>query len=132
LGLYVDGGPDASKGFIPRRLFLERLSKDRESTNIFLILSILAVSTRFTPSLIRRYGSASDAVDYFIFHASSWVHEAMYEPSLEHIQAFFLLSVAQWGNGDRMKSSVRTGYTFTPSEPITDHVQDSHGRRSQK
>lgn len=107
-------------GFIPQRLFLERLLRDRESICPFLVIGILSLSARFTPCLLRRYGGASNATNYFINRATSWVHEAMYKPSLENIQAFFTLAVAQWGNGDKEKSSVGRSIVLGVSErPLT-------------
>jgi hypothetical protein len=34
------------------------------------------------------------------------VVDEMYEPTLERTQAFFLLGIAEWGKGARMRSSV--------------------------
>jgi hypothetical protein len=93
-------------GFFSKRLFLERLSQDMEGIPLFLVLGVLSVSCRFTPCLIKRYGSSQAASDYFIRHASSLVLDALYDPSLDNIQGFFMLALAQWGDGDKTRSSV--------------------------
>jgi len=92
-----------------------------ESVSLFLILSILSVSCRFTPCLINRYGSCQAAADYFIKHASSLVSDAMYETTLENTQAFFLLALAQWGCGNKKRSSVRWRKAFDISGLLTAH-----------
>ncbi|EXJ84728.1 hypothetical protein A1O3_05399 [Capronia epimyces CBS 606.96] len=91
-------------GFIPKANFFERLShsQDRHSISVFLLLSILSISARFTPRLVQRYGRGSTApvTDVFLERAASMVPDQMYRPSLDAIQAFFLLSLAEWGRGD--------------------------------
>ena len=95
-------------GFISKWLFLEKLSQDVTSIPPFLIFSILSVSCRFTPCLIRRYGSSQAASEYFMHHASLLVPSCMYDPTLENVQAFLLLALSQWGHGDKVRSSVGT------------------------
>lgn len=94
-------------GFLPKALFLESLANDRRSMSVFLLLSMLSVSARFTPSLIRRYGANGRAGEHFMKCAAYMVQDEMYEPTLERTQAFFLLGIAEWGKGDRNRSSVR-------------------------
>ncbi len=53
-------------GFLPKRLFLDRLENDRESISVFLLLCILSVSARFTPSLVARYGGHEKAMKDFV------------------------------------------------------------------
>jgi hypothetical protein len=93
-------------GFIPKAVFLERLSQNPESVSVFLLLGILSISARFTPCLCQRYGNGLKATDLFISRAASLVSEEMYHPNLERTQAFFLLGIAEWGNGDKNRSSV--------------------------
>lgn len=93
-------------GFIPKALFLERLANDRQNVSVFFLFSILSLSARFTPCLLKRYGSGSQATEYFLGQAAKLVPDEMYEPTLERTQAFFLLGMAEWGNGDRNRSIV--------------------------
>jgi hypothetical protein len=95
-------------GFMPKAIFLERLAKDYESVSVFLLLSILSVSARFTPSLVQRYRGGAKATEYFITQAARLVPDEMYRPTLDRTQAFFLLAIAEWGNGDKDRCSVRT------------------------
>ncbi|KAF2491280.1 hypothetical protein BU16DRAFT_584600 [Lophium mytilinum] len=113
-------------GFIPKRLFLERLSKDRSSISLFFILSILSVSARFTPSLIRRYGDCSSAGDYFIHHASRLVGQVLYEPTLENVQALFLLALAQYAQGDRTRSSMNMGIAVRMAGILRLHREETY------
>ena len=95
-------------GFIPKALFLERLARGRRSVSGFLLLSVLSISARFTPSLIRRYGADGKAGEHFMKCAGQLVGDEMYEPTLDRAQAFFLLGVAEWGRGAKNRSSVST------------------------
>jgi hypothetical protein len=69
---------------------------------------MLSISARFTPSLIRRYGADGKAGEHFMRCAANMAQDEMYEPTLERTQAFFLLGIAEWGKGDRNRSSVRS------------------------
>ncbi|KAE8552445.1 hypothetical protein EYB25_006339 [Talaromyces marneffei] len=113
-------------GFFPKRLFLEKLSQDIDSVSLFVLLGILSNSCRFTPSLIKRYGSCQAAGDYFIGHATSLVLDALYEPSLENIQGFFLLALAQWGSGDKDKSSMNMGIAVRMAGILRLHREETY------
>ncbi|TVY35984.1 hypothetical protein LSUB1_G002953 [Lachnellula subtilissima] len=93
-------------GFLPKAIFLERLAVDRKSIGVFFLLSILSVSARFTKCLIDRYGDANKAIDYFIMKASELLPSEIYNPSLERTQAFFLLGVSEWTQGNRTRSAL--------------------------
>lgn len=105
-------------------MFLERLATDRASVSVFLLLAILSLSARFTPCLATRYGDPVRATEHFMRQAASLVPDEMYKPSLERTQGFvrapcpavhgppsdrpqFLLSITEWGHGDRDRSFVR-------------------------
>jgi hypothetical protein len=96
-------------GFLPKLLFLDRLEKDAASVNVFLLLCILSVSARFTPSLVSRYGGHAKATRTFVERAERLVPAEIYQPTLETIRAFILLGSAEWANGDRNRSLVRIG-----------------------
>ncbi|RDW80196.1 hypothetical protein BP6252_04834 [Coleophoma cylindrospora] len=113
-------------GFIPKALFLERLSEDRESVNVFLILSILSLSGRFTPSLVRRYGSQAKATEFFLSQAAHLVPYEMYQPSLERTQAFFLLGIAEWGNGDRNRSCIHMAIAIKMAGILCLHKEETY------
>ena len=69
-------------------MFLERLGKEPDSVPTFLLLAILSVSARFTPSLVRRYGDEAKATEVFLKRAETMVPDEMYKPTLERTQAF--------------------------------------------
>ena len=113
-------------GFIPKAVFLEGLVRQPSSVSKFLLATILSISARFTPSLIRRYGSAAGATDYFLEVSKSMVPEEMYQPSLERIQAFFLLAIARWGNGDRDRSNMDMGVAVRMAGLRKLHCEESY------
>jgi len=88
---------------------MESLSNNLPSISVFLLLSMLSISARFTPSLIKHYGTdgkPEKAGEHFMGCAAQLVPQQMFEPSLERTQGFFLLGIAEWGKGDRNRSSV--------------------------
>ncbi|CAK7216724.1 hypothetical protein SCUCBS95973_002903 [Sporothrix curviconia] len=113
-------------GFISKRLFLESLSRDVQSVPLFLILAILSVSCRFTPCLVRRYGSSQAASEYFMQQASLLVPGAMYEPAVENVQAFLLLALAQWGHGDKIRSSTHMGIAVRMAGMLRLHREETY------
>ena len=113
-------------GFIPKAIFLESLNRDPNSASKFLLSCILSISARFTPPLVRRYGSADKATNYFLEVSKGMVAAEMYRPSLERIQAFFLLAISQWGNGDRDRSSMDMGVAVRMAGLLKLHCEESY------
>lgn len=93
-------------GFIPKQRFPERLAQDHLSVSPFLLLTILSVSARFTPSLSQRFSSGVKAAETFMEHAQRLAITKIYDPSLETCQAFYLLSISQQGSGWKNPSYV--------------------------
>lgn len=117
--------------FIPKAIFLDRLENDPGSISTFLLLSILAVSARFTPSLVKRYGDRAKATKSFVDRAESLVTGAMYKTRLDNVQAFILLGVAEWANGDRSRSLVSLSWHPLWSF-LTQNPTDSFGHCNNK
>jgi hypothetical protein len=115
-------------GFLPKLLFLERLRKDPESMNVFLLLCMLGVSARFTPSLIRRYGGHAKATRVFIERAERLVPTEIYKTTLEVVQAFILLGTAGWANGDVDRSLVSIVKIWNQNLILRNWYLDSPGR----
>ncbi|KAI1614912.1 fungal-specific transcription factor domain-containing protein [Exophiala viscosa] len=113
-------------GFLPKTRFFERLRKKKEDVSVFLLLSILSISARFTPSLIRRYGNGQDATNAFLESAAGMVLDYMYQPSLETIQAFFLMSLAEWGKGDKDRSSTHMGIAVRMAGTLRLHREETY------
>lgn len=106
-------------GFLPKRQYRDRLRKDRQSINMFLLLSILSISARLSPLMAKRYGTGMKASEFFMSRASDLaIGEVYEEPTLERCQAFYLLSIAQQGSGYNHKSYVRQHTTDGPNDSL--------------
>ena len=94
-------------GFIPKERYPETLRNDHRSVNVFLLLSILSVSARLSPPLRARYGDGLTASRFFMDRAQRIAEKEVYaEPLLERCQAYYVLSMAQQGDGLRKDSHV--------------------------
>lgn len=115
-------------GFIPKAVFIEGLVKDQDLKrhSKFLLTCILSISARFTPPLVKRYGSGQHATKYFTNLASQMVPSEMYEPSLERTQGFFLLAIAEWGNGDKNRSSMHMGLAVRMASILKLHREETY------
>ncbi len=117
-------------GFIPKLLFPERLRTRPRSVSVFLLLGILSISSRLTPILVSRYGSAVRAAEAYMDRAEALTQSELYkEPTLERCQGFYLLSIAQQGSGMKHKSSVRRLLPLHSSPSLTGCL-DQHGHRN--
>ncbi|WVW83104.1 hypothetical protein I302_105122 [Kwoniella bestiolae CBS 10118] len=96
-------------GFLPRAFFLEQVEKDVSSVPVFLLLSILTLSARFTPSLIKRFGGGRKASSELRRRAMSLLGDEMVAASVERMQALFLLGVSEFGEGNGGRSWLLTG-----------------------
>lgn len=114
-------------GFIPKQAFAERLATDHRSISVFLLLSILSISSRFTPSLVEHFGDGMKAADTFMERASAVALSELYEtPSLERCQAFYLLSIAQQGSGLKNKSYINMGIAMRMAALMRLHREDTY------
>ncbi|GAA5908635.1 hypothetical protein JCM6882_003699 [Rhodosporidiobolus microsporus] len=113
-------------GFISESVFLEQLEQDPSSISTFLLLAILTISARFSPSLVKRFGSRRAATEAFATRATELVPEEMLKPSLENVQAFFLLGVSEWGGGYGQKSWMLMGIAVRMAGLLRLHREDSY------
>lgn len=113
-------------GFLPKTNFFEKLHKRKEDISVFLLLCILSISARFTPSLVARYGSGQNATNCFLRSAASMVPAHMYKPSLESMQAFFLMSLAEWGKGEKDRSSTHMGIAVRMAGTLRLHREETY------
>ncbi|TPX09842.1 uncharacterized protein E0L32_008864 [Thyridium curvatum] len=113
-------------GFTPKAIFIENLNRNPSSVSPFLISCILSISARFCPALVRRYGSAAGATDHFLAAARGWAATEMYRPSLERTQAFFLLAISEWGNGDKDRSSMDMGVAVRMASLLKLHREETY------
>ncbi|KAJ5909972.1 hypothetical protein N7504_004615 [Penicillium tannophilum] len=125
-GVYIFTTSFFQLGFLPKTLLFERLRKDPDSVSSFLLFSILTISARFTPCLVTRYGDGLSATDFFLSRAAALVPEQMYGPTLEATQGFFLLSIAEWGKGDKNRSSMHMGIAVTMAGILRLHREETY------
>lgn len=89
---------------------MHQLQTTPESLSVFLLLSMLSISARFTPTLVQRYETPSKAAQVFAKRAQTLVgEEILGAPTLDRAQAFFLCSIWNWGSGYRDRSWVFLG-----------------------
>jgi len=114
-------------GFIPKQQFPERLRTNHRSVSPFFLLGILSISARLTPSLVERHGSAVQAAETYMDHASTVALTELYqEPSLERCQAFYLLSIAQQGSGMRHRSSINMAIAMRMATLMQLHREETY------
>lgn len=94
-------------GFIHKKLFPQMIEDSPESMSVFLLLSMLCISARFSSSLTAPYGGGLSAAKEYLQKAQRLAVDELYlEPTLERCQAFYLLSVAEQGSGKSNTSYV--------------------------
>ncbi|CAK7226699.1 hypothetical protein SBRCBS47491_006318 [Sporothrix bragantina] len=114
-------------GFIPRHTFIHQLREQPRSISLFLLLSLLSVSGRMTPSLVKAYGGADSTAELFMDRASTIALTELYqEPTLPRCQAFYLLSLAQQGSGYRNRSYVNLGIALRMAILMKLHREESY------
>ncbi|KAH8646815.1 fungal-specific transcription factor domain-containing protein, partial [Xylariales sp. PMI_506] len=113
-------------GFIHKALFFEQLRNDRNSVSPFLLFSILSVSARFTPCLVKRYQGGPNATQVFLERATCLIQEQMFHPTLDSIQGFFLMSIAEWGNGEKHKSLIYMGIAVRLAGILRLHREETY------
>jgi hypothetical protein len=50
----------------------------------------------------------------------------MYQPSLQRIQSFFLLGIAEWGSGDRNRSCIHTAIAIKMAGLLCLHQEETY------
>lgn len=113
-------------GFLPKAIFIQAITRSLNSVSPFLLSSILSISARFTPSLVRRYGGSERATENFLQIARAMAPAEMYRPSLERTQGFFLLAISEWGNGDKERSSMDMGVAVRMASILKLHREETY------
>lgn len=114
-------------GFIPKQAFIDRLRTDHRSMSVFLLLGILSISARFTPTLVERHGDGMKAAETFMDRASAVALAELYQtPSLDRCQAFYLLSIAQQGNGYNQRSYINMGIAMRMAALMRLHREETY------
>ncbi|WWC91513.1 uncharacterized protein L201_006459 [Kwoniella dendrophila CBS 6074] len=96
-------------GFLHKALFVERYTSQPETVSKFLLYAICSIAAPFTPTLVTRYGGKRRATDFFLAKADKMLGQEMIHPSLERAQAFLLLGVTEWGQGNGPKAWMLIG-----------------------
>ncbi|KAI1760943.1 hypothetical protein GGR53DRAFT_525584 [Hypoxylon sp. FL1150] len=135
-------------GFIPKKRFPRQVQDNPSSMSVFLLLSILAISSRFNKAMIEAYGDGLKAATEFMHKAQCLaIHELYQQPTLERCQAFYLLSIAEQGSGKSNTSYISAGIAFrmaalmrlhreeayspiTPQSPVELRVRGESARRT--
>ncbi len=114
-------------GFVPKALFLEQMETDPASVSVFLLLSMLSISARFTPELCGRFrGDGKAAAEFFMDVAHVITADRMWHTTLENTQAFFLLGVADWGRGARDRSAIHMGIAVRMAGVLRLHREETY------
>ncbi|WWC71817.1 uncharacterized protein I206_105776 [Kwoniella pini CBS 10737] len=96
-------------GFLHKALFVERYTSRPETISQFLLFAICSTAAPFTPTLVARYGGKKRATEFFLAKADEILGREMVQPSLERAQAFLLLGVTEWGQGNGPKAWMLIG-----------------------
>ena len=126
LGIVAGLQIDFISGFIPKALFLEQMETDQDSVNVFLLLSMLGISARFTPELCDRFKGSKNASEFFLDIAHIMIADEMWKTNLENAQAFFLLGMADWGRGDRERSAINMGIAVRMAAVLRLHREETY------
>ncbi|KAI1391939.1 uncharacterized protein F4822DRAFT_425157 [Hypoxylon trugodes] len=115
-------------GFIPKKYFPKMVQENPSSVSAFLLLSILAISARFSKALAEDYGSGLKAATEFMHKAQCLAtHELYQQPTLERCQAFYLLSIAEQGSGKSNTSYISAGIAFRMAALMRLHREEAYG-----
>lgn len=99
-------------GFLHKTSFLDSLRNDPSSISPFLLFAILATSTRDCPLAISKHGGREGAAargQLYFDKTVSMAFDEILEPSIDRIQAFYLLAQEDWMNGRGSRSWVFLG-----------------------
>lgn len=111
-------------GFTHKDQYPRSIGKHRGAEHLFLLLSILSVSARLSPALIKRYGTGDGAVEFFKEKAAKMADARYKHISLEDCQAFYLLSIAQHGDGEQNDSHRNLGLAIHKATGLRLHREE--------
>jgi hypothetical protein len=112
--------------FLNEVAFLERLTTDPASVDVFLLLSILAISAPFVPSLVKRYGGPRVASAVFSSRARGLIADELLRPTLERTQAFFVLGMCEWGNCNGQRGWMYMGIACRMAGQLRLHREETY------
>ncbi|KAJ4158718.1 uncharacterized protein LMH87_009232 [Akanthomyces muscarius] len=74
-----------------------------------LVYGLLACAARSSPSLIRRYGTATQAAETYAAKAMSLINSNLDHPNLADIQALCLVIIHEWGSRNAVRAYIYLG-----------------------
>ncbi|TQV90651.1 hypothetical protein V2A60_006863 [Cordyceps javanica] len=74
-----------------------------------LVYGLLACASRSSPSLIRRYGSSSQAAETYAAKAMTLINSNLDHPNLADIQALCLVIIHEWGSRNAVRAYIYLG-----------------------
>ncbi|BGP46923.1 hypothetical protein JCM10450v2_002775 [Rhodotorula kratochvilovae] len=96
-------------GFLHRPSFLHQLQTKPASVSPFLLLAMLSVSARFVSALVAKHGSPARASEVYAARAHDLVLVELADPSLERVQALYLLALHDYAHGCAFRAQVFHG-----------------------
>ncbi|GAA5919862.1 hypothetical protein JCM6882_006482 [Rhodosporidiobolus microsporus] len=94
-------------GFTHRPSFFNKLGTAPESISTFFLLAMLAVSARYTPSLLELHGGTPEQVSsVYMERACQLLGSELAEPTLEGVQALYMLGLCDLGTGNGFRAKV--------------------------
>ncbi|GAA6010567.1 hypothetical protein JCM10207_007742 [Rhodosporidiobolus poonsookiae] len=94
-------------GFTHRPSFFNKLGSAPDTISTFFLLAMLSVSARYTLSLIQLHNSApSDVSAIYMERACRLLGSELVEPTLERVQALYMLGLCDLGSGNGFRAKV--------------------------
>lgn len=93
-------------GFLHRPTFLHELQTRTGAHSPFLLLAMLSVSARLTPSLLSYFGSIPEATNFFLSRTHAYLADGLAAPTLERVQALYILSLAESAEGNSFRAQM--------------------------
>ncbi|TPX14484.1 uncharacterized protein E0L32_005448 [Thyridium curvatum] len=119
-------GHEFQLSFIPKAHLLLSLTGGR-APSAFLLLGILCLSARYTPSLAQRHGSPNAATEVYLAHAQSIAQDAIWGgPCLDKCQAFYFISKAQLYSGNKSGAHQSLGIAIRMALEMDLHREDTY------
>ncbi|GAA6043420.1 hypothetical protein JCM8097_008586 [Rhodosporidiobolus ruineniae] len=113
-------------GFTHRPSFFNKLGTAPESISTLFLLAMLAVSARYTPSLLKLHGGTpQQASSVYMEQACQLLGNELAEPTLERVQALYMLGLCDLGAGNGFRATVLQSVARQMAEMLELHKPSS-------
>ncbi|EIN04455.1 hypothetical protein PUNSTDRAFT_128311 [Punctularia strigosozonata HHB-11173 SS5] len=112
--------------FLHKPSFLARLGDPAQSPSPLLLLSICALTVRFSPSLAQFCGTTKKSATYFHDTARALLFESLGDPSVEACQAGYFLGLADWSACRGRRSWMIMGIATRMALLLGLHREETH------